>query len=350
MQAVSQFTDDNEKEKPLLCPAKQIGSRARALLVPPGSSGKVLAVVSTTIYLVSRDGEILVLSREGLPMHRRSILVSIWPDAICVGQNFFVQGPFLRITEGVTVDLGQATEWKPIAVGPKHAKPLTVVHACTRQLVQGIAKLGDAKGLGQMIPLISSLPDGNKRALPKLDPLLARAYNSVLGLATACFNFDMMEITQRGRELVGLGPGLTPSGDDFLGGLLFAAHSLKTAYPEEFDWKDEQIVSLIDWACTQTHPISHALLSDHAFGHGPEPLHEVVASLLNGQDVNRTTAGAGRLLGIGDASGWDILAGMLTGMLLVGGKVRESPPPSLLFEMGKREGAMEENFDTCRRH
>jgi hypothetical protein len=262
-------------------------------------------------------------------MHRRSILVSIWPDAICVGQNFFVQGPFLRITEGVTVDLGQATEWKPIAVGPKHAKPLTVVHACTRQLVQGIAKLGDAKGLGQMIPLISSLPDGNKRALPKLDPLLARAYNSVLGLATACFNFDMMEITQRGRELVGLGPGLTPSGDDFLGGLLFAAHSLKTAYPQDFNWEDEPVTNLIDWVSTQTHPISHAIFKDHAFGHGPKPLHDVVASLLKGEDLRCTMEGTERLLAIGGTSGWDILAGMLTGMLLVEGKLRALPARSL---------------------
>jgi len=35
--------------------------------------------------------------------------------------------------------------------------------------------------------------------------------------------------------------------------------------------------------------------------------------------------GVKRLLGIGDSSGWDILAGLLTGMLLVEGKVSARP-------------------------
>jgi len=84
-------------------------------------------------------------------------------------------------------------------------------------------------------------------------------------------------------------------------------------------------MDLVDWASTQTHPISHAILRDHAFGHGPEPLHDVVTSLLKGQDLGLTVEGAERLLGIGDTSGWDILAGMLTGMLLVEGKLSVLP-------------------------
>jgi hypothetical protein len=323
-----------EKERLLLCPAKQIGSRAKVLLGRPGFSGKVLAVLSTTIYLVSRDGEILWMSQEGLAMHRRSILVSFWPSAICVGQTFFVDGLFLRFPEEVTIDLDSATEWKPSGVRAKHTEPLTVMNVCTRRLREAVTKLGNAKGFGQMISIISSFVNGNTQAIPNADSLLARARNSILDLATACFNFDMTEVTRRGKELVGLGPGLTPSGDDFLGGLLFAAHWLKTAYPQNFNWEEEPMMDLIDWASTQTHPISHAILKDHAFGHGPEPLHDVVASLLNGQDLDRTMEGAERLLGIGDTSGWDILAGMLTGMLLVEGKL-STPPARSLSREGK---------------
>jgi len=142
-------------------------------------------------------------------------------------------------------------------------------------------------------------------------------------------DFDMTEVARRGRELVGLGPGLTPSGDDFLGGLLFTAHSLKTAYPQDVNWEEEPVMDLVHWASTQTHPISHAILRDHASGHGPKPLHDVVASLLNGQDLSHnlshTMGAAERLLGIGETSGWDILAGMLTGMLLVEGKLNALP-------------------------
>ena len=321
MQATAECSDFIKKERPFLCPAKQIGSRAKALLAQPGFSGKVLAVLSTTAYLVGRDGEVFWMSLEGLAMHRRCILASFRPRSICLGQNFFVDGPFLRFPEGMTIDLDPATEWKPSGVGPEHPESLTVVRACVRRLVKAVTKLGNAKGFGQvspqMSPMTSSLVDGNKQAISNTDPLLARARNSILDLTTACLDFGMSEVTRRGRDLVGLGPGLTPSGDDFLGGLLFAARSLKTAYPQDFNWEEEPVMDLIDWASTQTHPISHAILRDHAFGHGPEPLHDVVTSLLKGQDLGLTIEGAERLLGIGDTSGWDILAGMLTGMLLV---------------------------------
>jgi hypothetical protein len=221
-------------------------------------------------------------------------------------------------------------------------------------LLEVVITLENAKGFGQMIPhlipMISSLVDGNKQAISNADPLLAKARNSILALATACFNLDMTEVTRGGRELVGLGPGLTPSGDDFLGGLLFAAHSLKTTYPQDFNWEEEHIADLIDWACTQTHPISHTILRDHAFGHGSEPLHDVVASLLNGQDLGLTLEGSKRLIGIGATSGWDILAGMLTGMLFVERKLSALPARSLPSGKGKSKIGTEENFDTWRRH
>jgi len=319
MQPTAESFVFDENEKPLLFPVRQIGSMAKALLAQPGFSGKVLAVLSSAVYFVGGDGEILWLSRKDLAMHRRCILASFGPRSICPGQNFFVQGPFLRISEGVTLHLDSATEWKPPAVVPKYAKPLNVLHSCTRQLLEAVMTLGNAKGLGQMIPFISSLLDGNKQAISNTDPLLAKARNSILDLATACLTFDVTQVARRGRELVGLGPGLTPSGDDFLGGLLFAAHSLKTAYPRHFHWEEAPVTELIDWARTQTHPISHTILKDHAFGHGPKPLHDVVMSLLNGQGLSRTMEGTERLLGIGETSGWDILAGMLTGMLLVEG-------------------------------
>jgi hypothetical protein len=53
-----------------------------------------------------------------------------------------------------------------------------------------------------------------------------------------------------------------------------------------------------------------------AAGLGPEPLHDLVTSLLRGADVNRLMGEVARLIGIGHSSGWDILAGALTGTLL----------------------------------
>ena len=277
-------------------------------------------------------------------MHRRCILASFRSNSLCAGQTFFTQGPYLRIAEEITIDLDQAVEWEPPGVLLGQGQPLFVVNVCVQRLLKAVVKLGNAKGLGQTILPISAAVDGNERATFIQGRLIAKVRSSIHGLMRACLKEDMVQIIQIGRELVGLGPGLTPSGDDFLGGLLFAAHSLRNAYPEDFAWEQEPVMDLIDWARTQTHPISHVVLCDLALGHGPEPLHEVVTSLLNGQNLDRTMAGVTRLIEIGDTSGWDILAGMVTGMFLIGGKLK-GPRGSQIDPY-----RAEENFDSYGRH
>jgi hypothetical protein len=131
----------------------------------------------------------------------------------------------------------------------------------------------------------------------------------------------MVRITQSGLRLVGLGPGLTPSGDDYLGGLLFTAHRLKAAYPTEFSWGAGPVLDFLYRARPQTNRISHTILSDLAHGHGPEPLHDLVNSLLQAEKARPLLSSVDRLIGIGHTSGWDMLAGVLTGMLLTEAKV-----------------------------
>jgi hypothetical protein len=135
---------------------------------------------------------------------------------------------------------------------------------------------------------------------------------------THCLEGGLSEIAIRGPELVGLGPGLTPCGDDFLGGLFFAAHWLQEAYPGALRLEAESIFNLIHRAKNQTHPISHTVMGDLAVGEGPEPLHNLLRLLLRGEDHdNRTMDAIDCLLKIGSTTGWFILAGVLTCLLSV---------------------------------
>ena len=301
------------------CQSQLVGAEARRLLMP-GFSGKALAVLSNTIYLIGERDEVLWVAREGSPLHRRCILTSLPLRSICPGQPFFMSGNNLHIGKGVLVELNQAIEWRPSTVGPGTAAPLPNVAAGLQRLSGILQVLDRVGGLGDSILLISAVGDG--RAVPDFPggSLVARAASSIQELARACIVEDIAQVALIGRELVGLGPGLTPSGDDFLGGLFFSVRSLKMAYPGEFCWGDEPIAELIAWARTRTHPISHVILNDLAHGHGPEPLHEMVSGLLRGEDLDRVMTRVIRLLNIGQTSGWDILAGVLTGMLMLKGK------------------------------
>ena len=315
--------------RPFTWQASRVGVRAKRLLALPAIQGKVLAVVSNAAYIATNQEEILWLAGVGLPLHMRGIQTFFEPGMLRPGEGFFVEWPDLQIGDGVSIKLDQATEWKPSAIKPGQAAPLSVVKACVQRFLTSLTTRGRYGGLGQSLPFIAALIEGRESARFQPGLLIARALPPIVSMAKSCLAQDMARVTQIGRELVGLGPGLTPAGDDFLGGLFFAAHSLKSAYPGDFHWDEKAISALIDRAQSQTHLISHAFLSDLSAGDGPEPLHELIAALLKAEEMGSLGAAAGRLLALGSTSGWDMLAGALTGMLMVVGReCRQACNPS----------------------
>lgn len=301
--------------------ARLAGVKGKTLLAMPGYSGKILSAFSDVTYLSGRDGEILWLVGEGLPLHRRSIQVFSLPHFLCRGQSFFVEGHTLRIGQNITVDLGQAAEWNPALLRREEIEPFPKVNAGVRQLLDAFPVAGVNNDPGQLLLMISSM--ANSRTPEAFPPgsLSNRIHRPMIDLAKVCLTEGIGHVVAGGRELVGLGPGLTPSGDDFLGGLLFAAHWLKTAYPGEFFWEEQPIDDLIEWARNRTHPISLAILEDLALGHGPEPLHDLMVSLLKGGDPCRAMTSIRRLCRVGDATGSYLLAGLLTGMVSANGRL-----------------------------
>jgi hypothetical protein len=200
-----------------------------------------------------------------------------------------------------------------------------MVSARARQLlgaVQGdhiglpFRNCGDS--LGQVIPLVGAIANGGDATrVSSSSPLVTLALPPISEIAHACRGRDMAHVVEAGRALVGLGPGLTPSGDDFLGGLFFVAYHLSVAYPGEFHWDPQPMNDLLNWARAQTNPISHTILRDHARGHGAEPLHDLVTAMLQGQEPDAILMHVQHLLEIGSTSGWDMLAGAMTGMLFL---------------------------------
>lgn len=106
-------------------------------------------------------------------------------------------------------------------------------------------------------------------------------------------------------SLVGLGPGLTPAGDDFVGGALIALHTLG---------KRDIASRVASWALALaergTSRISRAHLACAARGEGHEALHAFLAA----QDADAAQAALEALDRVGHSSGWDAAAGALAGL------------------------------------
>jgi hypothetical protein len=105
------------------------------------------------------------------------------------------------------------------------------------------------------------------------------------------------------QGLIGLGPGLTPSGDDFLVGALATLDAIGAG-----DAHTALATAVANAAPGATSALSACFLRAAAAGHVGEPLHRAVAALLTG-DADAAVAAVAH---IGHSSGWDMMAGIAT--------------------------------------
>ena len=205
---------------------------------------------------------------------QRSFYIRIQDRFACVGEASLGCGPLNALVEdfrqpaiGERISVAVSALWEP----PPFARNLLDLNALKK------AKVPE-EGLGCLI--LGQHNALSVHAQPALDALDSWLVGNAL----------KAEI----EMIIGLGPGLTPSGDDYLGGALIALHALGRARRAESLWR-----WLEPRLAGRTSALSAAHLAAAAAGQGHEALHEV----LNG------SADAARLDAVGHCSGWDALAG-----------------------------------------
>ncbi len=105
--------------------------------------------------------------------------------------------------------------------------------------------------------------------------------------------------------LGGLGPGLTPAGDDVLAGILLAHRALAGAGVED------GLLAIARSAVTTD--LSRALLAWAARGQAVEPVHDLLAALATG-DRPAAVMAMERVANLGASSGADLLLGLRLGL------------------------------------
>ena len=283
----------------------QIGSSACTFLAS-GQRGKVLAAFSKAVYFLTETDELFWITTDASPMHRRCAQTSSPLPELVAGSLFHVQGTRLMVDPDLFFVIDNALIWN----APQFNPVVDFVDLSSRiySLFSDL-DLSHAKGFGNLIPQILSFSKTNFT-----DPILNYAQPIVLDMARACLDHQSSRIQFLADKLVGLGNGLTPSGDDFLGGMFFALNQLHAAYPES-DFADYAIP--LELYRSRTHLISYTLLSDLATGHAVAPLHDIINGLLGGEPFENIDYSVSQLTNIGHSTGWDLLTGLLVGLLPV---------------------------------
>jgi hypothetical protein len=138
--------------------------------------------------------------------------------------------------------------------------------------------------------------------------VLMRARGPARELALALAARDGERAVEAAGRLAGLGGGLTPSGDDFIIGTMYAVRLFADA-----TWAQDIALRLVETAGPRTARISQAWLEAAARGEASLMWHRLFEAILGG-DSPRIESATLDLLRVGHTSGADALTGFLMGL------------------------------------
>ena len=290
--------------------ARQIGARAYAAIHDPDRTWSVLAPVSGAIYVESDAGDILWIAASPSALHRRAILLpNLPPDLPATGSRCSIDDDCLHVGEEMVVKISSACVWR--------AKPLehrgALEPGLTERVVGAIDRIAlrsPPRGVFARIAFPGTADDvrGHPWGLgAEMAAVAQRAAACLFLIPSGC---EVPAGLREATGLVGLGEGLTPSGDDLLGAFLFTLRTLDSALRGLLGIAWQHVEAWLRRIEGCTNKISFSMLADHAYGEAAAPLTEFVYALLDGSPEERMMHSGELVSRIGHSSGWDMLIGV----------------------------------------
>ena len=157
-------------------------------------------------------------------------------------------------------------------------------------------------------------------------PLSRRMSKPVMGLVASTEQFDAPSALRSAKKMIGLGPGVTPSGDDILIGFLAGLWSMAGQNQTQYSFILSFGAELIRLA-KQTSEISRTYMYHAIRGQFSSSLSHLAEAIASCKGVEESTQIAMR---IGHSSGMDSVTGLLIGQCVWNEKIIPHPIPQPL--------------------
>jgi uncharacterized protein DUF2877 len=276
--------------------------------VPPRARAQVHSVFPRACNIEADSGELVTLLVAGcgnLP-HGVRCASPIEPlDArLRRGQAAILEGATLCIpAANFMLDLSGAAVWNGTLAAALPGMRGMVSQGALREVCETLRQNGPEQGVAPALFWSLSPQSALERAL------VARMAKTLPILARATETGDTDAAVSALSALIGLGPGLTPAGDDFIVGYLAALWSRSRCEPGIAALLSALAAPLARLS-QRTNVISRQMLLDALQGYFAERLIEVMCCAFRGGDVAGATM---RALQVGHSSGADVLCGLLFG-------------------------------------
>lgn len=284
----------------------------------PGSvrRGEVRAVFSRCIHVAMSGGDFLILGGKDLAAHPAGIL---WPGfavdlevgrkVAVTAEGIFTEGRLYRSFEGMCL-FTSGSGCRPMA-------PTDRVLAAIGTSLRCAAGFSTRGGFHEiLLRRLGVMPKDPPGQLS--DRLASLGSAQCAALARALALRDWAAFKQQALECIGMGAGLTPAGDDFVGGVLTALryHGKSRGadvVPQKF------FDDLARSAKLRTSAFSAFLLGCAARGQVAEPFDAWISSVHRGEAETAVRC-VSDIAAIGHSSGLDTLTGMLLALQSIMGE------------------------------
>ena len=245
----------------------------------------VVGVHSRACHLRLESGPLLVLVAPAVPLSPNGVAADVVQPGWRLGHT----------VEFPPHTLEAAEVWEP----RPRVRPLPAPALGDRLRAARVVALGEGP-VPSLLPLLWGCPDAWGIAGP------------AQRLGAAAVRRDYASVTRAAAALAGLGPGLTPSGDDFLAGFAAAWALLATALGREGAARRRVTSAIGSGARAGTSPLGRAWLAHAIRGELPEPMTRFASALFDAEARDLVPAARG-VLAVGASSGTDWTVGFLLG-------------------------------------
>jgi len=230
-----------------------------------------------------------------------------------------VDGSIVLGKNVLIISTKNAKEWKPQRIFRGSLLAVKKIRDNLMTMKEVTCAYGRFSGLAQLIECVE---EGrfDKLASRELNPFAQRALPNLSMLMKTIRAKNYQGTKRKAQELVGFGPGLTPSADDVLSGLMASLTLISENLNICGDSVSEVNKSIISCIQDRTTLISQEFLMHAAAGDANEPILALVEKILTARpsEVEKATR---HVLAIGEASGTDVVLGVFLGSWLLLGDV-----------------------------
>lgn len=231
-----------------------------------------------------------------------------------VGQLVACRGGILRISGSeLSVDLRTASLWHIDLKGLRvdlHQRD--TAHAWAVAWLE-LGKHRRGNGISAMIEAIP-VAKQNLVTSPEIKTLVEKAAQTVPALIDATRNFQVDGAITAISPLIGLGPGLTPSGDDFIVGYLAGLWSTAGSDSSRLRFMSS-LGSWLSQAADGTNAISRTYMKSAVNGNVSEPITALAQRIGQAKSMDGVREATRTALQVGNTSGTDGVLGLLLGCI-----------------------------------